>query len=141
VAKVRIFLTDGLVWNDIFEFIFGAYTEILFALAIHSNNIKWTHYSHYAPNISLIFFMIVAFGFPIWLFIFLKKNYHRLHEDSFKEKYSKGYVGAGDIKLQNYPNVIFRPILYLVRRFILVSVLYYGRDLSVVLAIDLLLLN
>jgi hypothetical protein len=102
---------------------------------------KWTHYSYYAPNISWICFVILAFGFPIWLFIFLKKNYHRLHEDSFQEKYSKGYVGAGDIKLRNYPNAIFRPILYLVRRFILVSVLYYGRDLSVVLAIDLLLLN
>jgi hypothetical protein len=43
VTKIRNFLTDGLVWNEIFEFLFGAYTEILFALAIHFNKINWKH--------------------------------------------------------------------------------------------------
>jgi hypothetical protein len=141
VTKTRKFLTDGLVWNEIFEFLFGAYTEILFALAIHFNKINWKHYNDYAPNISWIFFTIIALCFPIWLVYFLNKNYLRLHEASFQEKYSQGYIGVGDIKLQNYPYAIYRPILYLVRRVILVSILYYGRDLSVVLAIDMLLLN
>jgi hypothetical protein len=141
VAKVRIFLTDGLFWNEVFEFLFGAYTEILFALVIHSNKVNWAHKSNFAPNVSWLFFLIIALGLPFWLFYFLKKNESRLSEDSFQEKYSQGYVGVGGIKLQNCPYAIFRPIFYLVRRLILVSILYYGRDISVVLAIDLLLMN
>ena len=141
VTKARNFFTDGLFWNEVLEFLFGAYTEILFALAIHSNKVHWTDKSNYAPNISWIFFIIVAIGLPIWLSCFLKKNYSRLSEDSFQEKYSQGYIGVGVIKLQNAPYAILRPILYLVRRLVLVSILYYGRDMSVVLAIDLLLGN
>jgi hypothetical protein len=88
VTKARNFFTDGLFWNEVLEFLFGAYTEILFALAIHSNKVHWTDKSNYTPNISWILFLIVALGLPIWLCCFLKKNYSRLSEDSFQEKYS-----------------------------------------------------
>ena len=95
ITKTRNFFTSELIWNEVLEFIFGAYTEILFALALYHNHLDWTNYTYYAPNISFIFFLIVALFLPVGLLIFLRKNYTKLHEDKYQEKFSQGYLGVG----------------------------------------------
>jgi hypothetical protein len=34
IYKMKKFFTGDLLWNDVFDFLFSAYTEILFALAL-----------------------------------------------------------------------------------------------------------
>ena len=80
VAKTRSFLTDGLVWNEVLEFLFSAYTEIAFSCLIHSNKLTWNKNNMIVPNISWLFFCVITISLPIYLFYFLKKMYPKLHE-------------------------------------------------------------
>jgi hypothetical protein len=69
--------------NDVLEFLFSAYTEILFALALMSKYLEWSESSNYVALISWWFLAILVVGLPIWLTFFLTKNYYRLHEDYY----------------------------------------------------------
>jgi hypothetical protein len=83
ISKTRHLFTGDLLMNDVLEFLFSAYTEILFALALQSQHLDWSDYTNYAPLISWIIFVVLAVGLPIWLTYFLNKNRDRLHEDWF----------------------------------------------------------
>ena len=49
IAKFRNSISDGLVWNEMIEFIFSGYSEFLFGLALH-NEKNWAN-EDILPNI------------------------------------------------------------------------------------------
>jgi hypothetical protein len=61
-------------------------------------------------------FLLVAY--PVWLYVFLKKNYYSFQYKAFAAKYGPAY---GDIELYDNPSAIWTPILYCLRRFALAA--------------------
>jgi hypothetical protein len=96
VIKIKDFLTNGLIFNEIIEFMFAAYSEILFATVLHINKFNWTYKSNYSANISFCLFSALIFIFPIWLLILLWRNYDKLNKNEYLTTYSSAYK---DLKL------------------------------------------
>ena len=96
VIKIREFWTNGLIFNEIIDFMFAAYSEILFAAVLHINEFYWTYKSNYSANISFCLFSALIFIFPIWLLILLWRNYDKLNKNKYLETYGSAYK---DLKL------------------------------------------
>jgi hypothetical protein len=45
-------------------------------------------------NVCLCLASVIVVGYPIWLYIFLKKNYYDLQFAHVKEKYGNAYEGV-----------------------------------------------
>lgn len=87
----------------------------------------------------VIFFKFVAIIvlMPVWQWIFLATKFEKLGDPYYRETYGSGYEGINLNRAYSY----FRPILYYVRRAVIVAILFLGRDLPPGIIISLLIIN
>lgn len=95
----------------------ASYIEICFACVMNYFNLVWSgeeySYGVIINNVYLFFCTILIAFFPIWVLFFLKKNYEKLPEDEFKEKYDVIYEGSD---LNDNKASIWVPVIYCLRR-------------------------
>jgi hypothetical protein len=99
-----------------------AYLEISFAVVLQLFDIHWTSNGLYFNNVCFFLFCGFTLITPIWLIVFLNRNYDKLSEEEMLETYGPCYEG---IDLDNNKASIFKPLIFLLRRTFLVVILYF----------------
>ena len=118
--KVKIFAAT-VYYNDILELFVNAYLEITFAVMLQSTiDLEWSTYDIYMSNILYVVFAAGAALTPFWLGYFLHTRYPRLGEEYYIETYGTAYEG---IDLENNKAAVYAPLVFVVRRLILATVL------------------
>jgi hypothetical protein len=115
--RIQNFYKDSQFWGTPIDVIMGSYIEIAFACLI--NYFMFTtkgdtyNYGVLINNIFLVLSAVILVAYPIWLYVYLKKNYYNLQLREYKDKYENAYEG---IQLFDNESAIWVPILYCLRR-------------------------
>jgi len=89
--------------------------EFAFACVMNYYAFEWTTGGMYMSNIYMFLHTFTLLAYPVWLYFFLRKNYLKLGDETFAEKYENAF---GNIRHDN-SSAIWHPILYVVRRLML----------------------
>lgn len=82
--KVKAFTAGNLLWSGILEYLFSAYSEIVFGVFLHSAEFTWKGSgSTVFPNLMYFCFATAAVLLPIWTIYFLQSRYKQLDEDYY----------------------------------------------------------
>lgn len=74
------------------DFIKTGYVEFCFGVIMNLYSIDWSNAGLSMSNVYMIATGLLIIFYPIWLYFFLRKNYHRLGDDEFSKKYDAGYA-------------------------------------------------
>jgi len=102
-------------WGTPLDYIHSAYVEFSFACVMNFYVIDWASSGIYMSNTYMLLHALTLLAYPVWLYFFLSKNYHKLGDKEFAEKYGNAY---GKIR-HDSPSAIWHPILYVLRRLML----------------------
>jgi len=119
--KVLDFFVDGLFWTTPLEFIIEGYFPIAFAVSCSLENLQWDSYSCIGQSFMALFLGFFIIVLPFGLVWFLWSNKKDLANEELV-KFGPAYQDLEDN--EDLTKVeIFKPILFLVRRLLLVVTL------------------
>jgi len=105
----------------VLDFCMLGYIQVCFAVTVNLYALEWTN-DVILNNIVMFAFAVGVVVFPVWLTVFMIRNYDHLQQNKFKRAYLPAYQ---NIDLQNNRRALAQPIIYIARRLaiVLVSVL------------------
>lgn len=107
--------------RQVLDFCMFGYIQICFAVFINMYALEWTN-DVIVNNCVMFTFMVVLVAFPVWLTMFMLRNYDHLQQHKYIRSYLPAYQ---NIDLQNNRRALYQPIIFIGRRLgiVLVSIL------------------
>lgn len=85
--KMQNYYAPSQFWSTPIDFMHAGYIELAFSVTMNFYNLVWTSeeysYGLIINNMYVIFTTVLIIAFPIWLGVFLSKNYENLGEEEF----------------------------------------------------------
>lgn len=129
--KAAEILEKAVFWNSLSEYMYVSYFIMTLSVLLnYQSGLNWTTNSAITSNVFLLIGTALVVGWPIWLTIFLKKNYN---EDGFKIIRQKLAFIYDRIKLRKTGNwsAITTPCIFMAKRLLLLVVCLFESHLCV----------
>jgi hypothetical protein len=65
----------------------SAYIEFSFAVIMNLYMLDWSVAGLVMSNVYMIFHAVLILAYPIWMYCFYRKNYHKFGEENFAFKF------------------------------------------------------
>jgi len=112
-------LEEGLFWSNFLDYVMQSYIELAFAVVINLYNLVWEGWGTYFSNALTVPYGLLVIFFPVYVYYFMTKYYDLFRYDAFKKIYGPIFY---DLEPWDTPEVKWQPILYLMRRLIIVII-------------------
>ena len=83
-GRILKVFTNDLKWKKPIEFVVQSFTELAFAVILQTMRLNWNTKDLFLNNISFLIVLAIIIIYPIWLLIFLYRNYNKLNDEDFK---------------------------------------------------------
>jgi len=125
--KWYLWLKNKLFWNFLLRLLIESYLELHLSSTINAANLYWSSNSgDWLASLTTLPVAFVVNAFPIWLFMFLRRNHERLSEEEFKARFGATYEGL----VTESKTFIGHPLIFILRRMLFSFMVVLIRDLT-----------